>query len=671
VLDGPLTVSNGTADRSAPSLPLNLGPAQGSILSRTNDTWLTWKTTGDTCSVHVWGGSLDTTINGNCSLYRLAVRPGGSYSWQVTSTNDYGSTLGPVWQFKIKPYSPANLAVTSVSSTKANLSWQLSADEPANVDGYNVYKDGVKIGSVGKGIASYQAAGLACNSPHSFHVKAVRQSVESDASNSVSATTTTCAPTLVSPAEGLVLPNRRPGFEWGAVDEATSYQIQVSIYATFASPAINRSQSTTSYLHTADLASNRLYYWRVRGIGPFGYGDWSATGTFKTANPPSLPAISSPANGGLTTTYLPKLNWTDAALPAGTQLDHYQVQIASDSGFSTKLYDESTTVSEFQIPSELASNTKYYWHVQAFNTLGQYSSWTATWSFRTLVLPPLLNSPSDGFAFDHRRPTLEWGDVDGATRYTLQISRYANFSTVLLVRSATLSQYAFASDLPRNTLLYWRVRTEAVNGPSQWSEVWDFKTGNSPGIPTLLSPASNALITNYQPRLDWANVTIPVLTSLDHYQIQIATDSGFGTIFLDRNAASSEFTPDIQLNPNVKYYWRVRAYNTVGHYSSWSAVRYFRTAMLPPQLSIPENNASSTNLRPVFNWQMTFGATSYIIQVSRYSTFSINLVSAQVLSPTYTPAINLPSGVVLYWRVRANGPNGPSLWSPVFQFTIQ
>jgi hypothetical protein len=33
-----------------------------------------------------------------------------------------------------------------------------------------------------------------------------------------------------------------------------------------------------------------------------------------------------------------------------------------------------------------------------------------------------------------------------------------------------------------------------------------------------------------------------------------------------------------------------------------------------------------------------------------------------VVPSTYMPTINLPIGT-FYWRVRANGVNGPSLWS--------
>lgn len=671
VIDGPLTVRDGTAGQTAPNQPLNLGPTHGSTLGRGSDTWLTWKTSGDRCSIHIWSGSLDITANSNCSQYRFGVRPGGSYSWQVTSTNDAGSTVGPVWQFKVRPYAASSLVISSAVATRVNLAWQLSADDPANLDGYNIYKDGVKVASVSTGVSAYQVTGLACNTAYAFHVKSVRQGVESGASNTVNATTTTCAPSLTSPAHESVLENLRPVFAWQPVDLATAYQIQVSPLANFSSFVINVQVPGTNYFAPSTLAANTVYYWRVRGIGSFGNGDWSTVRSFRTANPPSLPVLSTPVNGGLIRNYTPKLDWSDSVLLDNTQLDHYQIQLAIDGKFTTILQDQSTAVSEFTIPSELTPNSRYFWRVRAFNTLGHYTAWTPVWSFRTAVRPPALTMPTADAIFEHRRPTFDWGDVNAATRYTLQISRYENFSVVLLSKSPIASRYATTTDLPRNALLYWRVRTEAVNGPSRWSEVRNFTTGNSPNPPVLLSPASDALVRNTQPKLDWGDVKAPAGTMLDYYQIQVASDPAFGSGVSESNVVLSEYVPPVPLTVNTKYYWRVRAFNMNGHYSSWSSTWYFRTAIASPNLATPEDLSTLANPRPEFSWQTVIGATRYKIQISRSSTFSSYLVNADVTLPTYTPANPLPAGVKLYWRVRALGPNGPSRWSTVYQMRIE
>ena len=40
--------------------------------------------------------------------------------------------------------------------------------------------------------------------------------------------------------------------------------------------------------------------------------------------------------------------------------------------------------------------TRYYWRVRAFNTLGEYSNWSAVYSLRGAVLPPVFETPTSG-----------------------------------------------------------------------------------------------------------------------------------------------------------------------------------------------------------------------------------------------------------------------------------
>jgi predicted phage tail protein len=193
-------------------------------------------------------------------------------------------------------------------------------------------------------------------------------------------------------------------------------------------------------------------------------------------------------------------------------------------------------------------------------------------------------------------------------------------------------------------------------------------------VPSLLSPESGALTSDYTPRLDWGDSSVPAGTTFDHYELQVSTRSAFNALLLDQalaGPANSEYTFLSDLAPNARYYWRVRAFNTLGQSSNWSASRYFRAAMLPPVAVTPADGATLVNRRPTFDWQDVTGASTYTIQISRYSNFSTILASATVAASTYRASTDLPSGVILYWRIRANGPNGPSLWATARWFRIQ
>jgi hypothetical protein len=286
---------------------------------------------------------------------------------------------------------------------------------------------------------------------------------------------------------------------------------------------------------------------------------------------------------------------------------------------------------------------------------------------------PAIITPANGEHLLTNRPDFDWTDVPGARFYQWQVSRFANFSVLHSYTTTIASQHTPARELFFPEQLYWRVRAYGPWGYGPWTTASTFYTANAPRTPALVSPAINALTRDYTPRLDWALTFLPVGTTLDYYQVQVATDAAFSAPVINERVyglANSEYTPTTDLNPNTKYYWRVRAFNTAGEYSGWSLTRTFRTTIATPILTMPVNGSTTANRRPTFDWDDTSGATLYTIQVSRNSTFTSLVFSVNVTNSTFTPLVNLPLGT-LYWRVRAYGANGPSLWSsPVWSFTI-
>ena len=482
------------------------------------------------------------------------------------------------------------------------------------------------------------------------------------------------APELNSPADGIFLDNLRPEFDWEDVVGASGYTIQISARTNMGSPTSGK-VTDSSYVPVKDLSKNKTLYWRVRTEGENGPSAWSEVRTMVTPNTPTTPKLISPKNKALVTDLMPRLDWSNSAVPNGTIFDHYQVQVAADEAFTTVVVDEEITGqtnSEYTLKSALNTNTRYYWRVRAFNTLGQYGSWSTAYYFREAVEAPELNSPADGTFLDNLRPEFDWEDVVGASGYTIQISARTNMGSPTSGK-VTDSSYIPVKDLSKNKTLYWRVRTEGENGPSAWSEVRTMVTPNTPTTPKLISPKNKALVTDLMPRLDWSNSVVPNGTIFDHYQVQVATDEAFTAVVVDKDVVglntNSEYTLESALNPNTRYYWRVRAFNTLGQYSSWSTAYYFREAMEAPGTVHPEDGVEAESLQPQFEWEAVEGASSYTIQLSTRS----NMRSASnktVLETQYSPTKNLSKGKTYYWRVRANGENGPSTWSEVREIVM-
>ncbi|MBI5953997.1 MAG: M4 family metallopeptidase [Chloroflexi bacterium] len=511
---------------------------------------------------------------------------------------------------------------------------------------------------------------------------------------------TALTPPVLTPLT-LPLTNNRPTFDWSDVLDTTNYTLQVSTSSTFASPAVNATVNGSIYTPDKDLPAGKTLYWRVRSNGANGPSDWATSSTnFTSANPPSVPVLATPLDKALTTNYLPKLDWNNSTTPLGVTLDGYQLQVATDPAFSSVVLNQNVTdktgiiptvVSEFTLSTPLAENTAFYWRVRSYNSSGQYSAWSLVRSIRTALPAPTLSPsslPENGKALDSNKPTFNWDDVPGATGYTLQVSTVNTFASFVLNQNTFASTYTPVTGLLANKTLFWRVIATGANGPSLPSNSFTFTTANPPPMPVLSAPVDNLLVSN-APKLDWANVVAPAGVTLDGYQVQLATDPAFSSDVQPHDvtnkagtplAVVSEFTP-AALTQNTKYYWHVRSFDDKDgnlatledrHYSSWSLTRSFRMIIPAPvldALALPADNATATLKRPLFDWSDVSGATGYTIQVSTVSTFASTLVKTNTTASNFTPTTDLPASKTLFWRVIANGANGPSLHSNPFTFT--
>ena len=286
---------------------------------------------------------------------------------------------------------------------------------------------------------------------------------------------------------------------------------------------------------------------------------------------------------------------------------------------------------------------------------------------------PVQLVPSNGANLPNLRPDFDWAYIGSGNGYQIQVSKAPNFGTTLvnaIVSGLANSQYTPTKDLPANSLLYWRVRVRlTATKYGAWSSAFTFTTGNPPSVPNLVSPANNALVTTLTPTLDWSDSTVPAGTTFDRYQVQLDDSADFSSPLLDANSNVSTLVTG-PLSMNMKYYWRVRAWNTDSNYSAWSAVRTFREAIPAPTLISPILGVTVPNLKPTFDWSDVVGASGYTIQVSLSNTFNSFALNVTLNAPTsvYATTINLQPGKTYFWRVRANGANGPSLWSVVGSF---
>jgi len=91
------------------------------------------------------------------------------------------------------------------------------------------------------------------------------------------------------------------------------------------------------------------------------------------------------------------------------------------------------------------------------------------------------------------------------------------------------------------------------------------------------------------------------------------------------------------------------------------------TQLPPPTPNFPDMVNQPQGLRPFFDWDNVPSAT-YTLQVSTDRNFTAPILNLNLSPDAYIPTSDLPRGTTLYWRVRANHPNGSGNWSAVKSF---
>lgn len=384
----------------------------------------------------------------------------------------------------------------------------------------------------------------------------------------------------------------KPTFTWTAVTGATGYNLQIFINATCTgTPSINNATLTTnSYTPAADLAviRNKTVCWQVRSKTGTVYAAFvKALTTFLGANPPTVPVLSTTIPPVLTATTSPELKWTASTVTPAAGIT-YSLQIDDNADFS------SPTMGAVDIPGisitspgALLNATTYYFRVRSKNPNdNSLSAWSAGRSFKVAYAAPnLIVSAVNPLIL---RSKFDWSDVTGTgmTGYNLQASVSSTMATPFINATVLLangSEYTPTTDIvPKNKIIYWRVRVNGTYGPGPWSQVASYTSANPPSVPVLSATIPPAVSNSMNPTFQWtASVAVPAVTGIT-YNLQIDDNTDFSSPFVDAlDISGISVASPRQLANGATYYFRVRSKNpTGGFYSNWSATRNFKISYI-------------------------------------------------------------------------------------------
>ncbi|MEM1214177.1 MAG: PA14 domain-containing protein [Bacteroidota bacterium] len=230
----------------------------------------------------------------------------------------------------------------------------------------------------------------------------------------------------------------------------------------------NSGDRATAYYQPASSASAV-----VDAGAPLGYpyngnapdiGRWEFGGA--ATNPPGSFTQTTPSNNASDVSTSPSLGWNFA--PSAST---YQVQVATNSNFSTIVRTQnSITSTNWTVSPALDNSTTYYWRVTAINSEGSTLASNAGISFDTEAPTPppgsfSLSTPSGGSAGVSNSPAFSWTSSAYASTYTLVVSANSNFSNpVVNASNITGTSYTPPANLAYGTTYYWRVTANNNTG---------------------------------------------------------------------------------------------------------------------------------------------------------------------------------------------------------------
>jgi hypothetical protein len=208
------------------------------------------------------------------------------------------------------------------------------------------------------------------------------------APNSFTTTSNNAVPPILSlPTNGAV--NQQPNLmlSWGAVNNATGYNLQFADNPGFSTVLLTLNNLQSNSQPISGLALGDTYYWRVSTTTASGTSQWSAPNSFTTAlaaiTPPSLslnaPVLQTPADRMTGVSRTPVFTWD---MVQG--VTSYELQVSNSSVFATTVVDmKDISMPTYTITNLLAGRTLYYWRVRAVNN-GISGPWSTVLRFTTI-----------------------------------------------------------------------------------------------------------------------------------------------------------------------------------------------------------------------------------------------------------------------------------------------
>ncbi|MEW5767582.1 MAG: Ig-like domain-containing protein [bacterium] len=511
-----------------------------------------------------------------------------------------------------------------------------------------------------------------------------------------------CPVQLLSPLNGISVPDATPTLDWEDVTDAKfdHYVIEVLDEGgrlVAQTPFNTKTISVFNIIGAYALPDGIIYQWRVGAADKAGNLCWSPVWKFKvdTTLPPD-PRPISPEHNSCLSTSTPTFDWAD--VNRGEEVLSYIFELDNDpqvNFINPMVSVPNLKESTFTLPPAFRlKEGHYYWRVRSTDAAGNISPGKIMFSLtidRTPSDMVVISSPPDGILTNDDTPTLDWDEPEAGLSYQIQIDDDPDFSSPLLdIADFTEPTWegsfiTISPALPEGTY-HWRVRSfDCAKNASEWSFSQRFTIDTTaPDAPVLLAPENYALLRDKTPLFQWWELADSVTLGADYaetvfYLIQIETDENLTDGFDEAIKFSTDprdgpevyqprlfqlnpfpnlvnFTPSLLPGIGSKkiFYWRVFARDMAGNESTYSAT--WAVIIDPhndsaPTLVAPADGTYTRDAAPFFDWSDEDEAT-YHLQVDNNIDFrSPEIDESKLTRSSFTFTVPLPDGTY-YWRVR-------------------
>ncbi len=569
-----------------------------------------------------------------------------TYWYRVKAYNEAGDSLpsnvASATTFPPRPSAPTGLTATAATDSQINLSWTDTSD---NEKGFKIERktatsDYQQIVAVGANITAYADTGLSSGITYTYRIRAYNDGGNSDYS-SVASATTGGKPSAPAGLTAVAVSGSQINLTWtDTSNNEAGFKIERKTGSGNFVQIITVGPNTTVYSDTG-LSTGITYTYRIRAYNDAGDSEYCTEASAVTGVIPAAP--SNLAAAAVSNSQI-NLTWTDNA---GNETG-FKIERKAAGGSFTQIAIVGANAAAYS-DTGLSTGITYTYRVRAYNSVGD-SAYCTEASAVTGVTPTTPSSLA-AVAVSSSRIDLTWTDrSNNETGFKIERKEAGGSYSQIATVAANTTTYS-NTGLSADKTYYYRVRAYNSAGNSAYSNEVSVTTS----VPAAPSNLSATTLSNTEIYLYWDD------NSNNETGFKIERKKAGGSYSqIDTVEANVTTYTDSGLSTNTTYYYRVRAYNSIGNSTYCTEVSAATTFLGSPSNLVAETVSSSQiNLF----WTDNAGnETGFRIErrTSGGSYTQIATVGANVTTYSNT---GLQNNTTYYYRVRAYNSTADSAYS--------